>query len=128
MSADRNADRRYGGPWIAVLFAVIFAVLCAVFASSFAPAQPVNDDAKSATVTIDNFSFSPDVLTIKTGTKVTFVNHDDIPHSVVAVDKSFRSKVLDADDSYAFTFNTPGDFNYFCSLHPHMTGKIVVAP
>jgi plastocyanin len=85
-------------------------------------------DLKTAIVTIDNFSFSPETLTIRPGTKVTFVNHDDIPHTIVAIDKSFKSKALDTDDSYEFTFTTSGSFDYFCGLHPHMKAKIVVAP
>ena len=75
---------------------------------------------------IDNFSFGPQTLTVPVGTTVTWTNRDDIPHTVVANDKSFRSKTLDTDDSYTFTFTTPGSFAYFCSLHPHMTGTIVV--
>jgi len=85
-------------------------------------------ETKEATVTIDNFAFTPETLTVKPGTKVTFINHDDIPHSVVAVEKAFRSKALDTDEKYEFTFEKAGDFAYFCGLHPHMKGKIVVAP
>lgn len=84
--------------------------------------------AEEAQVTIDNFSFSPERLEVKLGTTVTFVNHDDIPHSVVAVAGAFRSKALDTDQSYAFTPRQPGEFAYFCGLHPHMQGKIVVVP
>jgi plastocyanin len=81
-----------------------------------------------ATVTIDNFTFSPAELTVPPGTTVTWVNHDDIPHTVVEENKSFRSKALDTDDTFSFTFTRAGDFTYFCSLHPHMTGKITVKP
>jgi plastocyanin len=77
-------------------------------------------------VTIDNFTFAPKELTIAVGTTVKFVNHDDIPHTVVEKKLSFRSKPLDTDDSYSYTFATAGSFDYFCSLHPHMVGKIVV--
>ena len=80
------------------------------------------------TVTIDNFTFSPADLTIVPGTTVTWVNNDDIPHTVVESNKAFRSRALDTDDKFSFTFNTAGDFSYFCSLHPHMTGKITVKP
>jgi plastocyanin len=80
------------------------------------------------TVTIDNFTFSPADLTIVPGTTVTWVNNDDIPHVVVETNKAFRSKALDTDDKFSFTFNTAGEFSYFCSLHPHMTGKITVKP
>jgi plastocyanin len=77
-------------------------------------------------VTIDNFTFGPKELTIAVGTTVKFVNHDDIPHTVVEKKLSFRSKALDTDDSYSYTFATAGSFDYFCSLHPHMVGKITV--
>jgi plastocyanin len=83
---------------------------------------------EAAQVSIDNFAFTPATLTVKAGTNVTFVNHDDIPHSVVGGDGTFRSKALDTDDRFAFTFTTPGEFGYFCGLHPHMIGKIVVVP
>jgi len=77
-------------------------------------------------VKIDNFVFNPAELTIAVGTTVKFVNHDDIPHSVVDKNKAFRSKALDTDDSFSFTFANAGSFDYFCGLHPHMTGKIIV--
>jgi amicyanin len=77
-------------------------------------------------VTIDNFTFTPPELTIAAGTTVKWVNHDDIPHTVVDKGRSFRSKALDTNDSYSFTFTTAGTFDYFCSLHPHMVGKIIV--
>jgi plastocyanin len=81
--------------------------------------------ADGTEVTIDNFTFSPASLTVKVGTTVTWKNHDDIPHTVVSAGK-FRSKTLDTDDGFSFTFTTAGDYKYFCSLHPHMTGMIKV--
>ena len=81
--------------------------------------------AEDTSVTIDNFTFSPAELTVKVGTTVTWKNHDDIPHVVVSAGK-FRSKTLDTDDSFSFTFTAGGDYKYFCSLHPHMTGMIKV--
>jgi len=81
--------------------------------------------AESAAVTIDNFTFQPAALTVKAGTTVTWTNHDDIPHAVVSAG-TFRSKALDTDQSYSFTFTAPGDYSYFCSLHPHMTGTVKV--
>ena len=77
-------------------------------------------------VTIDNFTFTAPELTVAVGTTVKWVNHDDIPHSVVDKNKAFRSKALDTEDSYSFTFASAGTFDYFCGLHPHMTGKIIV--
>ena len=82
--------------------------------------------AADAEVTVDNFTFSPQTLTIKAGTKVTWTNRDDIPHTVTSTTKAFKSPALDTDDSYSFTFTTAGSYEYFCSLHPHMTGTIVV--
>jgi plastocyanin len=79
-----------------------------------------------ATVRIDNFSFNAPLVTVKAGTTVTWINGDDIPHTVVSSNGLFKSKVLDTDDRFSFTFAKPGQFGYFCSLHPHMTGKIVV--
>ncbi len=80
---------------------------------------------EDAAVTIDNFTFEPAQLIVKVGTTVTWKNRDDIPHTVVSAGK-FRSKPLDTDDSYSFTFASVGDYKYFCSLHPHMTGMIKV--
>jgi len=84
--------------------------------------------AEDASVTIDNFTFTPAELTVKVGTTVTWDNHDDIPHSVVEKNKLFRSKALDTDESYSFTFTQAGTYDYFCGLHPHMVGKIIVKP
>jgi plastocyanin len=81
--------------------------------------------ATETTVTIDNFTFAPAELTVKVGDTVTWKNHDDIPHTVVSAGK-FRSKAMDTDDSFTFTFTAAGDYKYFCSLHPHMTGTIKV--
>ena len=82
--------------------------------------------AADATVKIDNFTFDPPRLTVKAGATVTWYNEDDIPHTVAATGKQFRSKALDTDDKFSFTFTTAGSYEYFCSLHPHMTGVIVV--
>jgi plastocyanin len=77
-------------------------------------------------VTIDNFTFTAKELTIPVGTTVKWVNHDDIPHNVVDKNKTFRSKALDTDDSFSFTFASAGTFDYFCGLHPQMVAKIIV--
>jgi plastocyanin len=84
--------------------------------------------AAVATVGIDNFAFTPETLTIKPGDTVVFENHDDIPHSIVESSGKFRSKALDTNDKYSVSFDKVGDIAYFCGLHPHMKGKIVVAP
>jgi plastocyanin len=77
-------------------------------------------------VNIDNFTFTPQTLTVPAGTTITWKNKDDIPHTVTSTTKAFKSGALDTDDNFSFTFTTPGVYEYFCSLHPHMTGKIVV--
>jgi amicyanin len=81
--------------------------------------------AADATVKIGNFTFGPQELKVKAGTTITWTNEDDMPHTVVSPN-NFRSKVLDTEGTYSFTFTTPGTYKYFCSLHPHMTGTIVV--
>ena len=80
----------------------------------------------AAAVQIDNFSFKAPTLTVKPGTTVTWTNQDDIPHTVVAKTGLFKSKVLDTGDKFSFTFAKAGQFGYYCSLHPHMTGTVVV--
>jgi len=77
-------------------------------------------------ITIDNFSFTPKEITVAAGTTITWVNRDDVPHTVVSPDKKFRSKALDTDDQFSFTFTDAGSYNYFCSVHPMMIGKIIV--
>ena len=82
----------------------------------------------SIEVKIDNFSFGPATLTVPVGSTVTWTNRDDIPHTVVSTDdpKTFKSKVLDTDEKFSFTFSKVGTYPYFCSIHPKMTGKVVV--
>ena len=77
-------------------------------------------------VKIDNFSFGPTTPTVAVGTTVTWINRDDIPHTVVSTDGVFKSKVLDTDEKFSYTFTKAGTFRYFCSIHPKMTGTVVV--
>ena len=77
-------------------------------------------------IVIANFSFEPATLTVKAGTTVTWVNHDDEPHTATATDKRFNSKTLDNGDRFSQEFKAPGVYNYYCALHPKMTGKIIV--
>ncbi len=99
-------------------------------AIALAPPSGVTSTATLAAagprVNIDNFTFAPATLTVGVGTTVTWTNRDDIPHTVTANDHSFKSKVLDTDGVFAFTFTRPGTYGYFCSLHPHMVGTVVV--
>ena len=77
-------------------------------------------------VKIDNFSFGPATLTVPAGTTVSWTNRDDIPHTVVSTEGVFKSKVLDTDEKFSFTFSKAGSYPYFCSIHPKMTGKVIV--
>jgi amicyanin len=77
-------------------------------------------------VKIDNFTFGPATLTVAVGSTVTWTNHDDIPHTVVSTDKVFKSKVLDTDEKFSYTFSKAGTYPYYCTIHPKMTGKVVV--
>jgi plastocyanin len=109
----------------AARFAISRAVTVAMLLGPIATLAVAAQDATNM-VTIDNFTFTPSELTVAVGTTVKWVNHDDIPHTVVNKDKVFRSKALDTDDSYSFTFTNAGTFDYFCGLHPHMVGKVIV--
>ena len=105
------------------LAAAIAAAGLAAAATAFpAPAAQAADTE----VKIGNFTFAPQRLAVKAGTTVTWINEDDIPHAVASSTKLFKSKTLDTEDKFAFTFTTPGIYEYFCSLHPRMTGAVVV--
>jgi len=104
---------------VAAAFAA--AVLAADVAFPAVSAQAADTEVK-----IDNFTFNPQRVAVKVGTTVTWINEDDIPHTIASSSKLFKSKTLDTDDKFSFTFTTPGAYEYFCSLHPHMTGVITV--
>jgi plastocyanin len=104
---------------VATAFGVVLLVAAATFAARSAPAT-------DAEVDIDQFTFLPQRITVKAGTTVTWINEDDVPHTVASSGKVFKSKALDTADKFSFTFTTPGTYEYFCSLHPHMTGAVVV--
>jgi plastocyanin len=104
-------------------------LVCGFMAASAvraADAQAVPANAEADAVKIDNFTFSPATLTVAPGTTVTWTNDDDIPHTILGKEKGFRSKPLDTGNEFSFTFATAGEYAYFCSLHPHMVGKIIV--
>lgn len=84
------------------------------------------ETAKSGEVTIDNFSFTPVTLSVAPGTTVTWVNKDDVPHTIVSTDDKFKSQALDTDEKFSFTFSNPGTYEYYCSVHPKMTAKVIV--
>jgi len=109
-----------------VLLAAALGAVCApIVAPIVLPARAQSAAANG--ISIDNFTFNPPTLTVKAGTTVTWTNKDDIPHGIASASNAFtRSKALDTDDSFSFTFTTPGTYQYFCYIHPHMTGTIVV--
>lgn len=87
-------------------------------------AQPASPNANE--IVIQNFAFEPATLTVKAGTKVTWINRDDDPHTATAVDKKFNSKTLDTGEQFSMEFDQPGTYKYYCALHPRMTGEVVV--
>jgi plastocyanin len=94
-------------------------------AQSASPAMQANANA----VSIDNFTFTPQTLKVPAGSTVTWTNKDDIPHGIASENNAFaRSKALDTDDSYSVTLTAPGTYKYFCYVHPHMTGTVIVEP
>jgi plastocyanin len=107
------------------LFAMV--MVATLLLSAASPGSPAKaPQATSAEVKVDNFSFGPATLTVAVGTTVTWTNRDDIPHTIVSTDKVFKSKVLDTDEKFSFTFAKAGTYPYFCSIHPKMTGSVVV--
>jgi amicyanin len=90
--------------------------------SATAPAAPVGSNA----VAVDNFKFDPATLTVPVGSTVTWTNKDEEPHTIAAKDGSFHSPTLDTKGTYSFTFTKPGSYDYICSIHPFMTGTVVV--
>ena len=108
-----------------------FAAALAVAAFAVAATLPAASARAAETevkieVKIDNFAFAPQRIVVQAGTTVTWTNADDAPHTVVSTTKLFKSSALDTEDKFSFTFATPGTYDYFCSLHPHMTGTVVV--
>jgi plastocyanin len=101
-------------------FAAGVALCCVAYAATALPA--------ATSASIDNFTFKPDTITVPVGTTVVWENDDDIVHTVVALDGAFCSPALDTEDKFSFTFDKAGTFEYFCSLHPYMKAKVVVAP
>ena len=110
--------------WIGMLVVLVtIATLVLGTGKATAADQPA---AGSAEVKIDNFSFGPSPLTVAVGTEVTWINRDDIPHTIVSTDGVFKSKVRDTDEKFSYRFTKAGTYSYYCSIHPKMTGKIVV--
>jgi len=112
--------------WVASLATLAMIAMLLLVAGS--PSVKANDQpsAANAEVKIDNFSFGPQTVTVPVGATVTWTNHDDIPHTVVSTDGVFKSKARDTDEKFSYTFTKAGTYPYFCSVHPKMTGQVVV--
>ena len=106
-----------------ILLLARFCVIGAVFFMGFTSTA---NNIPEMEVKIDNFSFGPAEITVAPGTTVKWINHDDIPHTVVSAEPAFKSKVLDTDESFSYKFEKPGKYSYFCSIHPKMTAAVIV--
>jgi plastocyanin len=112
--------------WIAGLAVPVFMALLLLFVG--VPKVAANDQASqtSTAVKIDNFVFGPQTVTVPVGATVTWTNSDDIPHTAVSTEGAFKSKVMDTDEKFSYTFTKAGTYSYYCSIHPKMTGTVVV--
>jgi plastocyanin len=132
MKSVHSAARNSPFPVWLVLSAIAFAGVAAAAGYDSAPRPAASQEQKpdqktGKEVGIDNFSFKPNELVVAAGTRVTWINHDDTPHIVVSVDKHFTSSpALDTGDQYSYVFDKPGSYEYFCSLHPKMVGRVIV--
>jgi plastocyanin len=112
--------------WVASFTAAVVIAIVLLLAGSPSVAANDQSSAANAEVKIDNFSFGPQTVTVPVGATVTWTNRDDIPHTVVSTDGLFNSKVRDTDEKFSYTFAKAGTYPYYCSVHPKMTGKVVV--
>ena len=112
--------------WVASFAAAVVIAIVLLLAGSPSVAANDQSSAANAEVKIDNFSFGPQTVTVPVGATVTWTNRDDIPHTVVSTDGLFNSKVRDTDEKFSYTFAKAGTYPYYCSVHPKMTGKVVV--
>jgi plastocyanin len=123
---ERNRTMTGKNVWFASFAAAVIIAIVLLLAGS--PSVAANDQSSvaNAEVKIDNFSFGPQTVTVPVGATVTWTNRDDIPHTVVSTDGLFNSKVRDTDEKFSYTFAKAGTYPYYCSVHPKMTGKVVV--
>jgi plastocyanin len=112
--------------WLASFIGPVMIAMLLLLAGSPRVTASDQPSAASAEVKIDNFSFGPQTVTVPVGATVTWINRDDIPHTVVSTDGVFKSKVRDTDETFSYTFAKAGTYSYYCSVHPKMTGKVVV--
>jgi plastocyanin len=112
--------------WIGALATPAVIATLLLFAGSPSVTASNQSSPANAAVKIDNFVFGPQTITVPVGTTVTWTNSDDIPHTSVSTDGVFKSKVLDTDEKFSYTFTKAGTYPYYCTIHPKMTGKVVV--
>ena len=126
LNLERNTTMRSKNVCVAILAATVAIAIVLLLAGS--PIVKASDQPSTpgADVKIDNFSFGPQTITVPVGATVTWTNHDDIPHTSVSTEGVFRSKVMDTDEKFSYTFTKAGTYPYYCSIHPKMTGQIVV--
>ena len=129
-----------GFDWGAVTLAAIVSVMTLTGAAASSPSAPqagtemapaaaTEGTAGSAVeVKIDNFAYTPGTITVKAGTQITWINRDDIPHTVDSTQGKFKSSAMDTDDKFQFRFTEPGEYPFYCRMHPKMTGKVIVQP
>jgi plastocyanin len=112
--------------WMASLPAPVLIAMLLLLPGTRSLAANDQSSAANAAVNIDNFVFGPQTITVPVGATVTWTNKDDIPHTSVSTEGVFKSKVLDTDEKFSYTFTKPGTYPYYCTIHPKMTGKVVV--
>jgi len=114
--------------WVAGLAMPVMIAMLLLFAGSPSVMASNNQQTSSANVDvkIDNFSFGPQTITVPVGATVVWTNRDDIPHTSVSTEGVFKSKVMDTDEKFSYTFTKAGTYPYYCTIHPKMTGKVVV--
>jgi plastocyanin len=112
--------------WVAGMSVPVMIAMLLLFAGSSRVTAADQPSGANAEVKIDNFVFGPQTISVPVGATVTWTNKDDIPHTAVSTDGVFKSKVMDTDEKFSYTFTKAGTYSYFCSVHPKMTGKVVV--
>jgi plastocyanin len=122
----RNRTMKRNSVWVASFTASVVIAIVLLIAGSPSVTASDQPSAANAAVNIDNFVFGPQTITVPVGATVTWTNKDDIPHTSVSTDSVFKSKVLDTDDKFSYTFTKTGTYPYYCTIHPKMTGKVVV--
>jgi plastocyanin len=126
LNLERNTTMKSKNVCVAILTAT--AAIAIVLLPAGSPIVRASDSPSvpGTEVKIDNFSFGPQTITVPVGATVTWTNRDDIPHTSVSTEGAFKSKVMDTDEKFSYTFTKAGTYPYYCSIHPKMTGQVVV--